>query len=146
MSNALQVETLITGIETAIQTAWGNIPVQIGSPRVKLPQPPYALIYWDEVGVAFGGKLATFTNTTQTNTITVIGRWPFPSDDTVIIDLEKLVQANLFIAQFQAAGSFAGIGLYPIVSKITSTESDDPNEKYYEVTLVCECVTQASHH
>lgn len=146
MSNLLQVETLITGIETAILDAWGAIPVQIGSPRVRLPQPPYALIYWDEVGVAFAGKLGTFTNTTQTNAITVIGRWPFPADDTVIIDLEKLTNANLFIAQFQATGSFAGIGLYPIVSKITSTESDDPNEKYYEVTLVCECVTQASHH
>lgn len=147
MSNALQTRALITGIEAAIQIAWGpNFPIAVGQPRVPFAQNSFAVILWEPVTIEFGGKVGSVSRPGQFNVFTITGRWPFPADKTQILDLLKVDKANLLIAQLQMGPVFANIGGFPLVTGVSPSETDDPNEKVYEVTLTFSCYTIADHH
>jgi hypothetical protein len=145
MSNALQTSALLEAIRAAVVTAWGSIPISYGAPPEAITA-PYAVIFADSVEIEFGGAVGTMGNTSQSNSFTIWGRWPFPSDPTQVIELQKISYANALIAQLQSAANFAGIGMFPIVSGIDFTEPDDPNERVFEVTATFHVITQASHH
>ena len=146
MSNALQTAPLLDAIRSAILAAWGTMPISYGMPRTPIASAPYAVIYWDEVRVSFTGFGATFSNPAHANTFTIIGRFPFPSDPTEIIDLQRVSQANALIAQLQTAATFAGVGMNPLVTKVDGSNLANPNEKVYELRLTFEVLTQATHH
>jgi len=146
MSNALQTAALLDAIRGAVLAAWGTMPVSYGRPRTPLAATPYAVITWDPVSVSFAGLAGSVGNTSQLNAFTIIGRFPFPSDPTQVIDLQRVTQANLLIALLQTASTFAGIGMNPLVTQIDASDLADPNEKAYEIRLTFVVVTQASHH
>jgi len=145
MSNALLTFTLRDAVRTAVLAAWGSVPISYGKPRMPIGA-PYAVVQAGKVAVSFDGPAATVTNTSQENSFTIVGRFPFPTDPTQVIEDQKVTLANALIAQLQASGGFAGVGLAPLVSGIEWSESDDPNEKVFEVTLQFRVMTQASHH
>jgi len=146
MSNALQTATLLDAIRAAVLAAWGTIPVSYGAPRTPIVPAPYAVVCWDAVEISFTGPAAAFSNPGQTNRFTIIGRFPFPSDPTEVIDLQRVTKANALIAQLQTAATFAGIGMNPLVTRVDATNLENPNEKAYEITLTFVVQTQASHH
>jgi len=146
MSNAIQTATLLDAIRATVLAAWGAMPISYGKPRTTISATPYAVICWNYVDVSFTGIAASFSNPAQSNSFTIIGRFPFPSDPTQVIDLQRITQANALIAQLQTAATFAGIGMNPLVTKIDATDLADPNEKAYELTLTFVVQTQASHH
>jgi len=146
MSNALATAPLLDAIRAAVLAAWGAMPISYGRPRTPISSTPYAVVIWDPVVVSFGGPAASVSNTSQTNEFTIVGRFPFPTDPTQVIDLQRVAQANALIAQLQGSATFAGIGMNPLVTKIDGSDLADPNEKAYELTLTFVVVTQASHH
>jgi hypothetical protein len=145
MSNALATASLLDAIRAAILAAWGTMPISYGPPRTPLATTPYAVVLWDTVVISFDGPGGSIGNPSQQNSFSIIGRFPFPSDPTQIIALQKVSQANALIAQLQSGPSFASVGLLPLVTKVDATEPDDPNEKVYEITLTFSVVTVASH-
>jgi hypothetical protein len=107
---------------------------------------PYAVVSWNSVHVSFTGRGASLVNPTQNHRFTIVGRFPYPIDPAEVVDLQRVGKANLLIAQLQGAASFAGIGMFPLVTQIDSARLGSPDEKVYEVTLVFEVQTLASHH
>ena len=146
MSNALATATLLDAIRAAVLSAWGTMPISYGRPRTPIASVPYAVISWESVQVSFTGGSATLTNPSQSNRFRIVGRFPFPSDPTQVIDLQRITQANALIAQLQASATFAGIGMNPLVTEILASDLADPNEKTYELSLTFVVLTQASHH
>ncbi len=146
MSNALQTAALLDSIRAAVISAWGTMPISYGRPRVPIAAAPYTVITWESVDVSFTGTSATLANPNQTNRFTIIGRFPFPTDPSQVIDLQRVERANTLIAQLQNGATFAGIGMNPLVTKVEASNLADPNEKAYEFTLTFVVVTQATHH
>lgn len=146
MSNALQTPTLLDAIRVAVLAAWGTMPVSYGRPRTPIGSVPYAVVCWDAVHVSFNGVAAAASSPSQTNSFTIIGRFPFPTDPTQVIDLQRVTQANALIAQLQTSSTFAGIGMNPLVTRVDASDLADPNEKAYEITLTFVVATQATHH
>ena len=146
MSNALLTFSLRDAVRTAVIAAWGSIPISYGKPRMPIATTPYAVVQAGKVAISFDGPAATVTNTSQENSFTIIGRFPFPTDPTQVIEDQKVTLANALIAQLQASGGFAGVGMAPLVGAVEWSEGDDPNEKVFEVTLQFRVMTQATHH
>jgi hypothetical protein len=145
MSNALATTTLLDGIRAAVLTAWGTMPISYGPPRTPILSTPYAVIQWDTVVVSLDGVGSAIGNPSQRNSFTILGRFPFPTDPTQIIALQKVIYANLLIAQLQSGPEFSSIGILPLVTTIDATEPDDPNERVFEVTLTFEVFTLATY-
>lgn len=141
MSHTLQTATLLDSIRAGIVAAWPTMPISYGRPRTPLAA-PYAVICASAVSISYSGTLATLTSTHQRNEFVIYGRFAFPSDPTQLIELQKVTLANDLIGQLQNSDSFAGVGLYPIVSKVDWSDPDDPNEKVYEVAVTFEVMTQ----
>ena len=145
MSNTLATAALLEGIRAAIVSAWGSMAISYGPPRVPVSSTPYAVVQWDTVAISFEGMGGTVGNVSQRNSFTIVGRFPFPSDPSQIIALEKVSLANALIGQLQTGPSFASVGLMPLVTKVDASEPDNPNEKVYEITLTFEATTIATH-
>lgn len=145
MSNAIQTAVLLDAIRSAIVAAWPAMAISYGAPRTPVAA-PYAVVSADSVAVSFTGVSASLLGTSQENRFSIVGRFPFPSDATSIIELQKVSYANELIAQLQSGGSFASIGMFPLVKGIDFSESDDPNERVFEVTLLFSVITMATHH
>ena len=141
MSYLLQTPALLEAVRAALISAWGDMPVSYGAPRVPISPAPYAVVHWDAVEMSYSGLGATLGSPSQKNLFTVIGRFPFPSDPTEIISLLKVSQANALITQLQALPEFAGVGVLPLVSRVDATEPDDPNERVFEVSISFSVVT-----
>ena len=145
MSNALVVPTLFNALVAAVNTAWSNPIIEFGRARTKQGI-PYARIWWEQVTVEMSGTTATLLGTNQTYNFGILGRFPFPTDPTQIVELLKVDKANELIALIQTGANFATIGVLPIVHTIDPGEQDDPGEGAYEVTLMFQCYVQATHH
>jgi hypothetical protein len=117
------------------------MPISYGRPRLPLAA-PFCVISASAVSMAYIGTLATLTSTHQRNEFVIIGRFPFPSDPTQIIELQKVTLANELIGSLQGSNVFAGVGLYPLVTKVDWADPDDPDEKVFEVALTFEVLTQ----
>lgn len=151
MSNALQTTALLAAIKTAVVTAWGNIPVTYGPPKLAAgvglsEQAPFCEVLWEAVDVSFAGLGGSVQSPSQANTFTIHGTFPFPEDPTQPIDIEKVTQANLLIAQLQNGPGFAGIGLKPLVTKIDPADHHATTDGVYDLTLTFITYTLASHH
>lgn len=145
MSNALQTTALFAAIEQAVQTAWA-IPALIGMPTTVIA-PPYAVISATDVEVNFAGKVGTVLNPEQVNTFVITGIWPVPPDPSVQLSILSAEKANLLIAQLQTGPNFAGIAMFPLVTKISfGTESLENKQAVYYASLIFRCSTSASHH
>ena len=144
MSNQIQTAVLLDAIRSAVIAAWPTMPICYGSPRLPLTA-PYCVVQATDIGISLSGRVATVGNTSQVNRFSILGRFPFPSDASQVILLQKVSFANDLIAQLQAAGTFAG-GVYPLVTSVDFSEADDPNEKVFEGVLGFSVETQASHH
>ena len=146
MSNGLLTSTLLDAIRSAVLAAWGSMPISYGPPRLPGLSAPYAVVCWDSVEVSFTGFGASFSNAAQVNRFTIIGRFPFPSDPTLVIDLERITLANALIGQLQTGSTFAGVGMNPLVTKVVPTNLGNRNEKVFELTVEFEVRTVVSHH
>ncbi len=143
MSNQLSTSSLLDAIRAAVVAAWPAMPISYGRPRTPLTA-PYCVIRADSVQVDFRGAAATLGNTNQANAFTILGRFPFPTDPTQIIELQRVTLANDLIAQLQLAETFAGTGMQPIVASVEWSDSADPNERMFDVALKFSVITQAS--
>ena len=146
MSNALQTASLLDAIRAAVVAGWGSIPISYGAPRTSILPAPYAVVLADAVEVSFTGVGASFSSPSQLNRFTIIGRFPFPSDPTMILDLERVTKANALIIQLQVGSTFAEIGIHPLVTSVSFSTLANPNEKVYDVTLTFSVTTLATHH
>ena len=143
MSNQIQTATLLEAIREAVVAAWPAMPISYGSPRVPLAT-PYCVVQATSVLVSFTGRLATVGNTSQSNSFSILGRFPFPADPSQVVLLQKVSYANALIAQLQASATFAD-GAYPLVNSVEFSELDDPNERVFEVLVWFSVETQGSH-
>ncbi len=143
MSHSLMTASIMDAIRAAIVSAWGAMPISFGTPLLPIPSVPHAVLHWDTVEISFSGPGATVGGVSQRNRFTILGRFPFPSDPSQVISLQKVVQANLLISALQGGPNFDSVGLLPLVTQVSAETPDDLNEKVFSVMLRFEVVTLA---
>jgi hypothetical protein len=146
MSNAVATDAFLEAIRAAIVTAWGPITVDYGIPRLPVSEgAPLAVVIPESVQMEFSG-LGSTNSVQQSNTFTIIGRFPDPSDHSANIVLEKITKVNALIAKLQAGTNFTSYGYLPLVRSVDFAEQDDSGEGMYEVELTFSVMSEADHH
>jgi hypothetical protein len=143
--NGILTGSILPAVKAAVVAAWGDIPISYDRPPRMPLATPYALVLWDKVDISFSGRGAGVGSPGQDNTFTIVGRFPFPSDPTQPVALQKVDQANLLIAQLQTGEMFAGLGMLPLVTSV-DPGSDDGSNNLYEVVLTFNLKTVVFHH
>jgi len=158
--NGIQTQALLGAIESAIVAAWAppgdspKFPVSWSDPRLPiggadgLVSAPdgYAVIRPLAVQMSFSQQAAAVGTVNQENSFEILGRFPWPSDPSVLILTSQISAANALIAHLQTGPSFASIGLLPLVSRVGFIESGEPNNAYFDVSLRFDVVTRNPHH
>lgn len=154
MSNAVPTQGLLDDLESAVQAAWGAIPVSWNDPKLPIagaqgnvPAPNgYAVIDASGLDISFSGQAATMLQTNQENSFQILGRFPWPSDPTTLIMVAQIEKANLLIGQLQSGPNFGDGGLLPLVTAVDYTQKGSNSDRMYEVAMIFTVVTRADHH
>lgn len=141
MGNAFQGREVLSALVPAVQDAWGLSRVALRQPRTRQLDLPYAVIWFDAFGADFGGVQSVL----QSLRFGILGRFPFPTDSSLNVELEKLDRVNEVIAVLQTGPTFGG-AMLPLVTRADFGETDSPTNAAYEVTVFFEVTMTADHH
>lgn len=145
MTHIQQAQDILQAVRAAAQAAWGVEKVYMGPPAQRVTSLPYItlkLVGWKQ---DFSGAAASLTQTNATVTISIIGRFPFPTDPTERLQSVKLDRLGILLAHIQAGSSLAG-GMLPIITGARFSESDTATNGAYEIEATFQAFTRAPHH
>lgn len=145
MSNAFAADAVLTELAEAVQGAWSVSQVALRAPRTRQLHLPYAVIRIEELGANRDGPLASLGRVEQTMKFGILGRFPFPTDPSLNVELEKLTRVNELVAALQTGATFAD-GSFPLVTRADFREEDSTLNAAYEVAATFELRVSAPHH
>lgn len=146
MSSALEVRSFVDALEAACVAAWSVAKSYVGKPLESqtVATFPYSVIAWQGTEMAFQGVGRT-NSVEQSYTFDVVGRFKYPTDSTLSLDLEAADRASELIAAIQTGPTFATYGYLPLVTRAARLEGEDEGEEVYGVHLTFSVKATADH-
>ena len=134
------LEAILEAIRANVNEAWeASMPVSFGPP-VEALAAPYAVV--DLLPVA--REFQTVRGVEETYRFRVTGRFPFPSSGNLL--LTKAGRMRALIELLQPGPRYQGLATRPLVTQADPGETDDGEQRVYEVTLTFECRVEVEHH
>jgi hypothetical protein len=146
---AYSTDVLLDALVLAITAAWN--PPKI----IEDTEPPaydgvrtldYVVLSPGDVTCSLGGPGASVSLQWERNPFTITYRFKLPDNAALKAMRVKTQKAQELRGQLQAAEMFAGIGYFPLITRVRFARLGPPDEGAAEVVVEFECWTQSTHH
>jgi hypothetical protein len=137
------VKTIRDAIIADAKAAWSLSKIHPRPPRTEQTSVPYAWVIATEVAQ----ESVAVRSVEQTHVFEIGGRFAMVDDPQDA----QITKADAMIARLMAATagvptpSYASVGMLPIVTNISFSDVDDPQEAAYEVVMTFTCLTHDNY-
>lgn len=134
----ISTDALYDAIAEAVTSAWGDMPIFLGTPRTAVSAKQFAVIRAQAIQCSFEGTLVL----RQNNVFDIEGTFLVSGDD---IEKRKIALVNAIVPLLQPGPEFAGAAL-PYVSEVRFADDWLAGDGAFTVGLTFSCVTLVNHH
>lgn len=135
----LYAEELYDALSVYCNTAWNPQIIHYGIPRIEVSVYPHCVIRL--AGVPCELIMAGYE---QLYTFEIIYRGEWDTSPTFNVELAKVARVNEFVSKLSTQTTLATYG-HPEITDIDFTETDDPNEPFYEVVITVNVTVHAMY-